>query len=260
MVYCMAGIHGNAAAYFDMKRAIMFDENDKLYILGNIFDGNDEHPEYCLAILEDIMNNKNITLILGEHECAYKKYFTAKNDEAKEELRNLILSLKPSGKALLEYLENMDEAERNAYLLYLGECNISGMVKINKRKFYMVSGAPIYVDIFCYEDDWDFKVALEQIEYGKDYKKSIESDPLMYGKKEKWDNERDILISGNKVREVAGFGLRANEKSGKNNVFRKIEFYKNKMLIDCGGDGEKIPTLACVGVKEEEFVAFYKVV
>ena len=53
MYYFMSDIHGNARAYFALKAKIDFNSNDKLYILGNIFDGNSEHPEHCLAILDD---------------------------------------------------------------------------------------------------------------------------------------------------------------------------------------------------------------
>lgn len=42
--------------------------NDELYILGDIFDGNSQNPKACIDILADIMAHENYHLILGDHE------------------------------------------------------------------------------------------------------------------------------------------------------------------------------------------------
>lgn len=63
-VYIMSDIHGMHDKFITMLREINFNKDDELYILGDIFDRGDKP----LEILEYIVRNKNIHLLLGNHE------------------------------------------------------------------------------------------------------------------------------------------------------------------------------------------------
>ncbi|MGL4801916.1 MAG: metallophosphoesterase [Cetobacterium sp.] len=71
MKYVMSDIHGNFDKYIEMLKLINFNEEDELYILGDIFDRGDK----SLEILEHIQRNKNIFLIKGNHEAMYEECY-----------------------------------------------------------------------------------------------------------------------------------------------------------------------------------------
>lgn len=62
--YVMSDIHGCYDKFIEMLKLINFNDNDELYILGDIFDRGPEP----IKILDHIIGNKNIYLIKGNHE------------------------------------------------------------------------------------------------------------------------------------------------------------------------------------------------
>lgn len=64
MIYIMSDIHGEYEKFISMLEEIKFDDNDTLYILGDVIDRGSE-PIKCLNY---IMQKTNIKMILGNHE------------------------------------------------------------------------------------------------------------------------------------------------------------------------------------------------
>ena len=64
MIYLMSDIHGQYDRYVKMLEKISFNENDKLYVLG---DAIDRGPD-SLETLLDIMERDNVEMFLGNHE------------------------------------------------------------------------------------------------------------------------------------------------------------------------------------------------
>ena len=60
MNYFVSCIYGDYDKYFQIKKKINLKSKDKLWILGDVLDGNDEDPESCIEILNDIIENENI--------------------------------------------------------------------------------------------------------------------------------------------------------------------------------------------------------
>lgn len=69
--YVMSDIHGCYEEFIQMLDLIKFNEDDELYILGDIFDRGLEP----LKILDYIIGRKNITLIKGNHEKMFEEAF-----------------------------------------------------------------------------------------------------------------------------------------------------------------------------------------
>ena len=69
--YVMSDLHGCYDKFIKMIELIKFNENDELYILGDIFDRNTKP----LEIYDYIISNKNITLLKGNHEKMFEEYF-----------------------------------------------------------------------------------------------------------------------------------------------------------------------------------------
>ena len=64
MIYVMSDIHGEYDRYRAMLELIGFDDEDRLYIIGDVID---RYPG-GIDILRDVMTRPNITMLLGNHE------------------------------------------------------------------------------------------------------------------------------------------------------------------------------------------------
>lgn len=64
MIYVMSDIHGNKNAFDSIMSQINLQENDHLYILGDVIDRGD----YGIQLLQEIMNIPNAHMLLGNHE------------------------------------------------------------------------------------------------------------------------------------------------------------------------------------------------
>lgn len=62
--YVMSDIHGCYTEFIEMINTIHFNDNDQLYILGDIFDRGPQP----LKVLDYIMDKENIIMIKGNHE------------------------------------------------------------------------------------------------------------------------------------------------------------------------------------------------
>lgn len=71
MRYVMSDLHGRYDKFLDMLKLINFNENDSLYILGDIFDRGPNPVE----ILNHIKSSDNIFLIKGNHEEMFEKCY-----------------------------------------------------------------------------------------------------------------------------------------------------------------------------------------
>lgn len=269
MNYFMSDIHGAADAYFRMKEKIGFRNNDEMYILGDIFDGEGSTPEQCLQILEDIINSNNIHLILGNHEYAHVMYFLCRENEmlANEWVQH-ISSPSFLGRPLLMHLNGkLSEKEIRRYVSFLLSCEVAELVKIGKKYFYLLHGSPAVLKSKD-EDAWQYDVVSSHISLHKNYGMAIQSSPGMHvlDKKEK---ENMIIVAGHTQTK---FFFEEDEALLKKyyphnigNKPQKIIFENQRMLIDCGCRGNTvgcvrkgwISNLACVGIDAAGYFTEY---
>ena len=64
MIYVMSDLHGDYKKYLQMIEKIKLNNDDLLYILGDVIDRGDDG----LKILFDMMKRPNIIPLLGNHE------------------------------------------------------------------------------------------------------------------------------------------------------------------------------------------------
>lgn len=69
--YVMSDLHGEYDKFIKMLTKISFSDNDKLIIIGDIFD----RGEKPLQILDYIINKDNIELLLGNHELMFMEAY-----------------------------------------------------------------------------------------------------------------------------------------------------------------------------------------
>ena len=68
--YVLSDLHGQYDKFMDMLKLIKFNDNDKMYILGDIFDRGPDP----LKILDYIICRKNIDFIPGNHEYMFLEF------------------------------------------------------------------------------------------------------------------------------------------------------------------------------------------
>ena len=64
MVYVTSDIHGRKEEFNELLKQIYFSENDEIFVLGDVLDRGKE----SISLLIQIMNTKNIHLLMGNHE------------------------------------------------------------------------------------------------------------------------------------------------------------------------------------------------
>ena len=69
--YVLSDLHGQYNKFIDMLKLIKFNDNDKMYILGDIFDRGPDP----LKILDYVICRKNIDFIPGNHEYMFLEFY-----------------------------------------------------------------------------------------------------------------------------------------------------------------------------------------
>ena len=147
MVYFMSDVHGAVDAYFSLKERVKFSKDDTMYIVGDILDGDNKKPENCLRILDDVMNNKNIHLLLGNHEFAHIQFYLSYKDNDKEGMnmwREYLVNPVCGGGPLLNYMTRMDKSDYHRYMEYLStQCEFYFYGPVGNINVFAIHGAPV---------------------------------------------------------------------------------------------------------------------
>ena len=141
MNYFASCLYGDAKKYKSLKQSANLKEGDTLWLLGDVIDG--ENPEESIEILSDAMNDKQIKIILGDHEYAHiMRNLSIENESVVAQWEDFLTSLYPSGKPLVDYLKECNIDDAMAYINYLQDCEVSEYVKIGSSYFYLIHGYP----------------------------------------------------------------------------------------------------------------------
>lgn len=200
MNYFVSCLYGDAEKYRKIKDDIRLKEKDHLWILGDILDGNDDNPEACLEILNDIMHAANVTLILGDHEYARcMEFIMSHSNYAVQSWRNFSESLEISGASFNEMADYFNEEERKKYFSYLVSCELSAVVPIGKRYFYIVHGKPTFYDPIIFSE-WQLSTCKDNPDLRKNAWTEISTDEIVLPFTNKTSNpmtgENTITIVG----------------------------------------------------------------
>lgn len=79
-IYVMSDIHGEFNLFIKMLKFINFSKEDKLIILGDVLD----RGAYPIKTLKYIMENKNIEMIMGNHEKMFLDFAFATDEMTKK--------------------------------------------------------------------------------------------------------------------------------------------------------------------------------
>lgn len=143
MIYAMSDLHGCYDKYIKMLEKINFNDNDTLYILGDIVDRGPDG----IKILLDIYNRKNVVALRGNHDYLAHRLLYETNPviESEDELslaqKSRMWMLdggEPTYNAYLE-LSNDDKRKVLAHLNYMP---IYEEITVGENKFFLSHTVP----------------------------------------------------------------------------------------------------------------------
>lgn len=177
MNYFTSGIHGNIEVYKELRK-LAADKDNHIWILGDIFDGNEDKPEACIEILNDIFMSDNITLLLGDHEYYHALRIMSREDpDRAENWADLLQSMDVNGQALMDYIDSLPEDDINDIANKLYKTEVTEMVRIGEKLFYLCHGAPaIRTGSDGGNMNWQFNVVGSSIDPNIDYSLEMSSD------------------------------------------------------------------------------------
>ena len=150
MIYATSDIHGYSLdSFLRLLEKAGFSSNDELYVIGDVID---RHGDGGIAMLRWMMRQKNVTLIMGNHEdmllnCSF--LFTRDpelNDPellSPEESKHLARWNRNGSSVTIQSmlaLKEKDPEELNKLLKYLTNAPLYIELTANKKRFVLVHG------------------------------------------------------------------------------------------------------------------------
>jgi serine/threonine protein phosphatase 1 len=217
----MSDIHGNYEKYTTALEVISFNEDDTLFVLGDVVDrGNNS-----MMILLDMMCRFNVMPILGNHEfmaLSVLRVLTKEiTDDTLSEFDEDFLTgmghwIEDGGQATLNEFNSLSQDERESILEYLEEFQLYDEVSVGGKDYVLVHAGLSNFSENKRLDNYELhELIFEKPDYGKVYFKD------------------KILVTGH-----APTRLIVPDSD-------KIYKANNHIAIDCGcGFGGKLDTLA----------------
>ena len=143
MIYVMSDIHGMYDKYMEMLKLIDFNDNDTLYIIGDVIDRGSEP----VKILLDMMSRKNVYPMLGNHEymaiqCLewLSKEITEENLKGvdQDKLNKLYDWLNNGGYSTIKAFKALDPELRQKVIDYIYEFTLVEEVSVNGMDFVLI--------------------------------------------------------------------------------------------------------------------------
>lgn len=139
-VYVLSDLHGESSRYFKMLELIEFNDEDIMFIIGDVLD----RCEGGIEILLDIMSRHNIYLIKGNHEDLFLQ--AIKEDATPQEWANWFWN---GGDVTEEEYLELSEEEQNRIVKYLEACPVCIDVTVAGRDYFLVHGWPSADEYEC---------------------------------------------------------------------------------------------------------------
>ncbi|MGL5152752.1 MAG: metallophosphoesterase [Clostridium sp.] len=239
MIYVMSDLHGRYDKFMDMLNKINFNEEDTLYILGDLIDKNKDG----IRIVEHCMKSKNINVIYGNHEDLCLKAING----GKEDINNWFWN---GGRVTLEALDSISSVKYQNILDYFKSLPKYIEVEVNNKKFLLVHAGinPAYI-----KKEMKMHVVRDLIWIRDEffYKECYKDKTIIFGH----TFTKDIIIKSQEYKEAVG-KLSVEKVKDIYEYKSKIWFGNGKIGIDCGvcyeNEGGR---LGCLRL--EDFKEFY---
>ena len=239
MIYVISDLHGCYEEYIKMLNLINFNDNDTLYVLGDICDRGPEP----MKILLHMMEHENIIPIYGNHDVmAYESLskigiyskevlkdrdYVVKNDLMEySEYREFLYWLSDGGKRTLLDYDKLSISNKNKIINYLSDFYYYKELNINNIDYVLIHGGFNNFDpnkeLFEYSGS---ELINSRMDYNKQY----------------YNNK--IIISGHTPTKLID-----------ENMVGKIIKKNNHIAIDCGCVFKCCLGCICLDTMEEFYV------
>ena len=213
--YVMSDIHGHYSEFRKMLEKINFNENDKLYITGDLMDRGSEN----LKVIDFAMKEKNIEVIKGNHEDMFFKSYRGNDRKF-----NFSCWLSNGGVETLREIDKISEKKLEEYLDYIESLPFYKWIEINEKKYLLV-----HAGVCFYEDE----ILEETIE--------DQEDDILWIRDEFLNSDKETpytIIFGHTPTKYIPFRcILLDEEQSQNGIDQKMIKWKNKIAIDCGCAG-----------------------
>lgn len=243
MNYFASCLYGDYEKYKKILDDLHLQGQDRLWLIGDVIDGNETNPEDNLKILDDIMQNENVKLILGDHEYAHNmRYVSMGNIEGYDAWVDYLNKMDVSGQPFNEYIEmNMSmEEQKNYFGSFLLSLELSEVVLIGDRYFYLVHGTPSYY-IDSRLPEWQLTVCTGEPDLLRPNWNGIKTDPMVYpfltGIRNPISSQNTIIISGQTSSDEAAASI-GKEANGSG-----IYYMNHTLCIGRKGIDEPVPVV-----------------
>lgn len=127
-IYVMSDLHGQGTAFFQMLQKIEFSKDDEMIIIGDV---GDRGPD-GIRLLQYIMNQENITLLMGNHE---DMMLSAMEYQDNYHMGNWMIN---GGGTTFAAFENLTKEEQEECLTYLRNLPLFQTIEINNQTYLLV--------------------------------------------------------------------------------------------------------------------------
>ncbi len=131
--YVMSDIHGEAERFYRMLKITGFSDDDMLYIIGDVIDRGNGGVELLL----DIMQRKNVCLLLGNHEYMCRRCYSSDATVVDRTLWS-----RNANEATVAGLGKLGAQTLEKVIAYLESLPSHMELTLGDRKFYLVHGFP----------------------------------------------------------------------------------------------------------------------
>ena len=131
MIYVTSDIHGQYDSFKKLLEKINFNDNDTLYILGDIIDRGPQ----IIEIIRKVISTPNIVMVLGNHEDMFLNYYDSKD------IGDRILWFRNGGNITYSALKSISENEVKDIVKYFKSLPIERNIEVNGNRFQLVHGA-----------------------------------------------------------------------------------------------------------------------
>ena len=216
MIYVMSDIHGNSKRFESVMKQINLQDNDTLYILGDVVD---RFPD-GIRILRKLMAMPNVKMIIGNHEYMMLNSVSVSTSKLSPEEDHILrlnrkLWYRNGGEITHDYIKHIRKTIRKEIFDYLRELPLNYDIEVNGTKYKLAHAAP--VDLFPkwgrgYRDETEFTVWERIMSYDvlpKDYTLIFGHTPTIHFQRV---NPAKIWYGQNRICIDCGCGYASDEE------------------------------------------------
>lgn len=140
MTYVVSDLHGCLEKFNRLLRQIRFNDNDVMYVLGDIVDYGEESME----LLCDLSMRFNVIPIVGDHDFRALKLLRALDEMLRggapdpEILGEMTEWIRDGGQKTMEGFKALDEDMKEGVLEYLEEMSLYEEVEVKGKKYLLL--------------------------------------------------------------------------------------------------------------------------